>query len=314
MSVETHQPALSPAGAQRCDAPSFRLLGPTEVHGVSGSVDLGAPQQRCVLVALLLEAGRVVPVDRLIDLVWPDDPPATARKAVQVYVSHLRRALADVPGAELVTVRPGYRMDADPADVDVHRFRALVRLAGASDAGVAAEVLAEALALWRGPVVADMVTSPIRESLGASLEEERLHAVEERAAAEISLGRAQAVVAELTGYVAVYPLRERGYRLLMRALYYCGRQAEALGVYQLARVTLGERLGTEPGPELRALHEQLLRGEMEPEADKAERIVHVLPGRARELSSRVDHGLGGDPLVVGGSATMDTCFPSHCYG
>jgi DNA-binding SARP family transcriptional activator len=252
-------------GEASSPVPRFRVLGPTEAHGVRGPVDLGAPQQRCVLTFLLLEAGRVVSLERLIDAVWPTEPPATARKAIQVYVSHLRRALVAVPAVELVTVRPGYRLDTDPGNVDVHRFRALVEQAKDVSAARVVELLTEALDLWRGPAVADVSNTEMRGLLVAGLEEERRIAFEERIVAELCLGRAQHAVSELTEYVAAHPLRERGYRLLMRALYQCGRQAEALAAYQDARRVLAERLGTEPGPELRILHEQLLRGRMEPD-------------------------------------------------
>lgn len=214
----------------------------------------------------------MVPMERLIDAVWPDDPPASARKAIQVYVSHLRRALQEMPGAELVTVRPGYRLDVEPGDVDVHRFRDLVRRAEHADAASAAELLMEALALWRGPAVADLSNGTLRDLLAAGLEEERLLAFEERVVAQLRLGRAQAVVSELAEYVVTHPLRERAYRLLMHALFQCGRQAEALAVYQDARTVLIERLGTEPGPELRAVHQQILCARRDPEPVVAYRV------------------------------------------
>lgn len=238
-------------------SPRFRLLGPTELHGTRGPVELGAPQQRCVLVVLMLEAGRVVAVDRLIDAVWPGGPPASARKAIQVYVSQLRHALADVPGAELVTNRPGYRLEVDRHDVDVHWFRELVEQARSQDPERAGDSLGSALKLWRGPAVADIADEGLRELLAAGLEEERLAAVEARFRCGLRAGRAGATVPGLAEHVAAYPLRERGYRLLMCGLRDCGREAEAMAVYENARETLAAALGTEPGPELRALHAEL---------------------------------------------------------
>ncbi len=255
--------------------PRFRLLGPTELHGPRGPVELGTPQQRCVLVVLMLEAGRVVAFDRLIDAVWPGGPPASARKAIQVYVSQLRRALADLPGAELVTRRPGYRLEVARHDVDVHRFRELVEQARSQDPARAGDLLGSALALWQGPAVADIADEGLRELLAAGLEEERLAAVEARFLCDLRAGRAETVVPGLIEHVAAHPLRERGYRLLMGALRDCGRGAEALAVFQNARTTLAEALGTEPGPELRALHVALLR---------AQEGVEDVPGSASRLS------------------------------
>lgn len=253
-------------GEASASVPRFRVLGPTEAHGRHGEVDLGAPQQRCVLTLLLLEAGRIVPLERLIDAVWPCSPPVTARKAIQVYVSHLRRALSAVPDVELVTVRPGYRLDVDPAEVDVHQFRHLVDCARNAPVERAAWLLGEALELWRGPAIADISNDTVRDLLVAGLDEQRLIAVEERVVAHLCLGRAQHVVTELAEYVVVNPLRERGHWLLMRALFSCGRRAEALAAYQNARTALAERLGTEPGPELRVLHEQMLHGRLDADA------------------------------------------------
>lgn len=256
-------------------APRFRVLGVTDVVTERGPIDLGTPQQRCVLTLLLLECGRMVPMDRLVDAVWPVGPPTTARKAIQVYISHLRRALRDVHGVELHTVRPGYCLDVDAEDVDVHCFRALVGRAKTVPPQAARELLEQALALWRGPAVSDVPSDDMRDSLAAGLEEQRMIAWEERIAMDVWLGRSPRVICELTEFVAAHPLRERGHCLLMRALFSSGRQAEALAAFGNVRTILAERLGTEPGPELRSLHEQLLHGRIDVERD-------LLPGSVND--------------------------------
>jgi WD40 repeat protein/DNA-binding SARP family transcriptional activator len=237
----------------------FQVLGPLEAWEGGRRLALGGPKQRLVLAHLLLRANQVVPADRLIDQVWGEDPPDAARSALQAYVSRLRRSLG--PG-RLQGRPPGYLLGAAPDEVDVLRFEDLVgqaRRRAAAEPRAAVRLLDDALALWRGPVLADLAAEPSMGPELARLEELRLAASEERIDALLVLGRHGEVVAELERLTEEQPLRERlwGQRLL--ALYRSGRQAEALGAYQQTRQTLAEELGIDPSPALQRLHEQILR-------------------------------------------------------
>jgi predicted ATPase/DNA-binding SARP family transcriptional activator len=232
----------------------FELLGPLAVTLDGEPVALGGEKRRALLAALALEAGQVVTRDRLIDALWGEDPPDTARNTLQVYVSQVRKLL---PDGVLETTSNGYRLAVDPGAVDVFEFDRLA-LAGRSaltigDAGGAAETLGAALDLWRGPVPTDL---PQAETL--RLEELRLGAQEDRIDAELALGRHAQLVGELERLVAEQPLREGLRGQLMLALYRSGRQADALAVYQRARRTLVDELGIEPGESLRKLERAIL--------------------------------------------------------
>ncbi|MGH9246341.1 MAG: AfsR/SARP family transcriptional regulator [Acidimicrobiales bacterium] len=243
------------------------MLGPLDVVIGGAAAALGPARQRLVLAALAVSVGHLVPADRLVDLIWPDAPPAGARHTLQQYVSQLRRLLE--PGrrprtapAVLVTRPPGYVLDVARNTVDAHRFEVLVdaghRAAAAGAPDLAADRLAAALSLWRGMPLADLLPVPFVVRETARLEELRLGAVELRIDAELVLGRGAGVVAELRALVATYPLRERLWGQLMVALYRSGRQAEALRAYQQIRRTLGEELGLEPGPSLRDLERAIV--------------------------------------------------------
>jgi DNA-binding SARP family transcriptional activator len=237
----------------------FRVLGPLEVVGEEGRLPLGGPKQRAVLAHLILRAGRIVPADQLIDGLWGDEPPDTARNTLQTYVYRLRKVLGE---GKLEGSDGGYVLRAGPDEVDAARFEAMVREAkslAASDPRTAAARLTGALALWRGPALGDLADEPSLRGEIARLEELRLSATERRIAAEIATGAHSTVVSELEALTAAYPLRERMWASLMLALYRSGRQAEALSTYQRARDVLTDELGTEPSPELRGLHEQILR-------------------------------------------------------
>jgi len=241
------------------DDVELRLLGPLEVSRRGRAVALGGPKPRALLAALALDLGRVVSVDRLVENLWPGATPDTAPHAVQVYVSQLRKAL----GATIATQPPGYVLELDPERVDVHRFGRLADEARAAlqsgDAPAAEAALREALALWRGPALADFVYEPFAQADIARLEELRLDAVEERIEADLALGRHAELVSELEALVQTQPLRERPRGQLMLALYRSGRQADALAAYRAARETLVEELGIEPGPQLRELEAAILR-------------------------------------------------------
>lgn len=236
-----------------------RLLGPLDAGRDGELVALGGPKPRTLLAVLALEPGRVVSVDRLVEALWPGDPPETAAHAIQVYVSHLRKALGPV----IATRAPGYELELAPERVDVHRFMRLAqegRGALEADDVVAAEAaLREALALWRGPALADFLYEPFAQTEIARLEELRTVVLEERIDADLALGRHAELVSELEALVQAQPLRERPRAQLMLALYRSGRQADALAAYRAARETLVEELGIDPGPELRELEAAILR-------------------------------------------------------
>ena len=238
----------------------FRLLGPVEAVADGRPVSLPAEKPRALLAVLLLSRNRVVSVDRLIDELWGDEPPETATKALQVYVSQLRKAI----GADRVLTRsPGYSLRVDDGELDLDRFEQLVREGreqlGAGEPKTAARLLEEALGLWRGPALAEFRSQPFAEEAGARLEESRLAAVEERIEADLALGRHARLVSELAQLVARHPLRERLRAQLMLALYQSGRQAEALELYRHTRETLVDELGIEPSPELQELERAILR-------------------------------------------------------
>jgi YVTN family beta-propeller protein len=237
----------------------FRILGPLEVEQDGRPVRLGGPRQQALLVLLLLNANDIVPSARLIEEIWGDEPPETARTALQVHVSQLRKAL----GAEYIETRaPGYKLDVEPGRLDLSRFEQLVSegreaLAG-GDAEHASNTLREALSVWRGspfPALED-VGFARRERL--RLEELRLAALEERIEADLHLGRHTEVVPELEALLAEHPLRERLRAQRMLALYRSGRQAEALDVYRHGRA-LADELGLLPGESLRRLERAILQ-------------------------------------------------------
>jgi DNA-binding SARP family transcriptional activator len=226
----------------------FRILGPLEVLEEGRSLDLGGQQQRALLALLLLEANRVVSRDRLIHGLWEDDPPDTAHKALQVYVSNLRKRLGR---DRIVTNAPGYAVRVEPGELDFDRFERL-----AADGG--REQLVEALALWRGQPLEEFAHRRFALSEIGRIEERRLAVLEARIEADLAVGRQAELIPELESLVAEHPLRERLRALLMLALYRNGRQAEALEAYQDARRALVDELGIEPGHELRELHQTIL--------------------------------------------------------
>ncbi|MEW9533869.1 BTAD domain-containing putative transcriptional regulator [Microbispora sp. NPDC049125] len=240
----------------------FGILGPVEVWTDDGrSVPVGGPRPRALLALLLLDPGRLVTVDRLIDGQYGDDPPAGAANAIQAHVSRLRRVL---PGDLIEFHGAGYRLAVDPGDVDAYRFERLARegrrLLTEGRHERAAGTLKEALDLWRGPALADVADAPFAAAQAARLEEERLAAREDLVEAELALPEGTST-AELRRLVAAHPLRERMRGQLMRALHASGQQAAALAVFEEVRRLLADELGADPSPELAALHLAILRGE-----------------------------------------------------
>jgi len=249
-------------GARRAGNPAIelRLLGPLEVSSGGDTLALGGPKPRALLAVLALEPGHVVSVDSLVEALWPGETPDTAAHAVQVYVSQLRKTL----GADVLPRRaPGYALELEPERIDLHRFVSLAsdgrETLVAGDPASAATVLREALALWRGPALADFLYEPFAQTEIARLEELRTVVLEERIDADLALGRHAELVSELEALVQAQPLRERPRAQLMLALYRSGRQADALAAYRTARKTLVEELGIDPGPDLRELEAAILR-------------------------------------------------------
>lgn len=240
----------------------FRILGSLEVLEGERVLDVGGGKQRSVLALLLLHANEIVPSDRLIDELWPGEPPPSAAKIVQVHVSRLRKALDGTGEGILLTRGHGYELRVAASELDLERFRALLEDGrGALAAGEpdrAADTLRRALALWRGPALADFAYDSFAQEEIARLEELRLAALEERIEADLAVGRHDAVVQELEQLVARHPLRERLRGQLMLALYRSGRQAEALDVYRHARKTFADELGLEPSPTLQQLERAIL--------------------------------------------------------
>jgi DNA-binding SARP family transcriptional activator len=262
----------------------YALLGPLEVRSHGRTIAVGRGKQRALLAVLALNAGRVVPAERLIDELWGDEPPATAGTALQVYVSRLRKSLGP---AAIETREPGYLVEGD---VDVQRFDQLVSKARGSEPPQAAELLNDALGLWRGAALADCEL-PLE---AARLEEQRVAALEQRIEADLASGRSSELVAELESLVAEHPLREPFRVQLMLALYRAGRQAEALDSYRAARATLLDELGIEPSPRLQQLEQAILRHD-DSLAAAAERTLTA-------TALFLDLGIQGEVEAVAGRA------------
>ncbi len=243
----------------------FRVLGPLELVVDHQPVKLGGAKQQLVLAALLLEPNRVVSVDRLVEWVWADENPERT-STLQVYVSNLRRLLAPVVDARgralVVTQRPGYSVQVEPAELDSLRFDELRRAGEESlRSGAPAPATArfrEALSLWRGEPLAGLPLEGVAQGEVSRLRVARATTIEQLGEAELELGRHQEVVNELRGWVSEDPLNERLRGLLMLALYRCGWQAEALAAYQEGRDLLVEQLGIDPSKELRDLEGRIL--------------------------------------------------------
>ncbi|MFF0727250.1 BTAD domain-containing putative transcriptional regulator [Streptomyces sp. NPDC004134] len=241
----------------------FGVLGPLAVWTAGGqAVRVPEVKVRSLLADLLIHAGRAVPADRLVDDLWGGSPPANPAGALQTRVSQLRRALEDAePGARALVVSrpPGYLLDVGPEATDTGRFAALTAAARRAEGPRArAALLADALALWRGEVLADFADEEFARAEIARLDELRLTALEEQAEARLELGEHALLADELGDLVARHPLRERLRAAQLRALYRAGRQSEALASYGRLRAQLAEDLGLDPGPELVALHQSIL--------------------------------------------------------
>ncbi len=319
----------------------IRLLGPIEARDGDGRVlELGPRRQRAVLALLALTPGRVVGADRITFELWGDDIGTATANTLHAYVSRLRKVLGS---AAIRTRAPGYVLDARPEDVDAIRFGALVeeaRLAHeAGDPAAAARRLRDALELWAGPALADIASLPFAEREAALLEDARVRAVEDRIEADLELGRHGAVATELSGLIALHPLRERLYAQQMLALYRCNRQSDALATYEALRVLLVGELGVDPSPDVQHLRDSILRQkpelnwdapvirsrEVRPASGALQSIVIALPesgsfvGRADEVAAITDAyravaaGGGRRVVIVAGEPGVGkTTVATHC--
>jgi DNA-binding SARP family transcriptional activator len=289
----------------------YKMLGPLEVADGERPVAVGAGKRRALLALLLLHANEVVPAERLIDELWGERPPATVAKSLHVYVSQLRKELAHGNAGDgvLRTRGNGYVVEVGPDDLDTRRFERLLadgrRAAETDNPRRASDTLGQAIAMWRGPPLADFAYEPFAQREIARLEELRLVALECRLDADLALRRHGDLVGELEALVHEHPLRERLRGQLMLALYRCGRQAEALEVYREGRSRLVADLGLEPGPALRELEAKILEQspELAPPAPPAppprrERAAQPPATRGRRLPVRALVVLAAGALLL----------------
>ena len=274
----------------------IHLLGPVELSTNNGHAALGGPKPRALLAMLALDAGSTVSAERLIDGLWGDEPPATAAKMVQLYVSHLRKAMAAHGEDDAIATRGrGYQLQLGRDRVDAARFERLLAQGAAR----------EALSLWRGAALADVADEPFAAAEIRRLEELRATALEVAIDQDLDAGRHREVLPELEALLGQEPLRERLHAQRMLALYRSGRQAEALEAYREARATLVEQIGIEPGPDLRRLHEAILRQDPSLDPPGQEPAGAPLIGRDAELAHlralwrRARTGSGTSVLVTG---------------
>lgn len=239
------------------------VLGPIAVAVGGHQVSIGGQRQRALMAALVVDHGKVVPVDRLVDVLWPSDPPATAPIKVRAHVSAIRQAIGLHADATkyVITRAPGYMLTQLGVETDISRFSgmfAAARVAAeAGDRDWASDALGDALGLWRGPAFAD-VTSSVIKAAAAILEERRLLAIETKADVDLTLGKADLVASETRAALVLHPFRERLRGLVMVALYQLGCRADALALYREGYEQMRSELGIGPGPQLHNLHQRIL--------------------------------------------------------
>jgi DNA-binding SARP family transcriptional activator/Tfp pilus assembly protein PilF len=265
-----------------------RILGTLEVLAEDQWQPIGSPKWRSLLACLLLRSGQIVSTDALMYELWGDDPPGTAKNLISIYVLRLRRLLGDSDGRLLAYRSPGYVLNLGDGDLDSHRFDALVAdgrsaLEG-GDAVRAAALLSAGLGLWRGPLLADVPSSPLISAEAERALELRLSATEAWVEADLACGRPAEVIPELRRLVGEHPLREGLWLLLMRALDAAGRHAEALEAYGQAREAIAGELGVDPGAELQRLYAEILAADAATVSAPvtAERAVRPDAGRDAE--------------------------------
>src|SRR5580704_13663774 len=273
----------------------FRVLGPLEVWTGQDWSGIGAPKWRALLAVLLLSQGQAVSTDRLIAELWGDRPPDRAANLVSIYVLRLRRVLGDRDGHLLTTRAPGYQLRLQPGELDAEQFQALAgqgrKALAEGDFRRAADVLAEALALWRGRALADVPPFALVTAEAERLEESRLSTLELRIEADLGCGMHAQLVPELRRLLSDQPLREGLWGLLMQALDAAGRHAEALAAYGQAREVIAEELGVDPGPELQRLYQEMLTADVPSQRPRG-------GGPAGAAGPAPDPGNGAGPITV----------------
>ena len=279
-----------------------RLLGPVEVWEGDRRAPLGGVRPLAVLSALVVHLGEVLSAERLVDCVWDEQAPATASALVATHVSAVRRALARVTETEIVRTRPpGYVADLAPSQVDSRRFEDLLASGRASAAQgrpeEAADLLSEALGLWRGQDALEGLGQSFARIEAARLAELRLVAQEESFGLDLELGRADRAIAPLLAHVAAHPLRERPRGQLMTALFRTGRVSDALRTYREGRAILREELGIDPGPQLQALHQAVLTNDAELSGGAGSHSTAPEPARPEKPAggSRTETGVRSRP-------------------
>ncbi len=287
----------------------FRILGPLEVLSPDGWTAIGAAKWRSLLACLLLRSGQLLPTESLIYELWGDNPPGTANNLVSIYIHRLKKLIGDAEGRMLVYRAPGYMLRVAPGDLDIGHFESLAaKGAGTLAAGHserAAELLGEALALWRGRLLADVPQTSLIATHADRADELWLTTTELRVEADLACGRAVQVIPELRGLVMEHPLRERLWASLIRALEEAGRRAEALEGYAQARQVIADELGVDPGADLRRLYAELLAADVSPPsavrpASRPRRApampdtaAPLAPGGAAAAAAAVDDTAGG---------------------
>lgn len=267
---------------------SFGLLGTIEVRAGTTRLNVGPPKQRLVLAVLLLAANQLVPLERLVDLTWPDSPPPTARTAIHGRISQLRALLA-TPGldAELLSEGSGYRLRVDPDLVDSHRFTTLVGQAHAAVSDThAVELYEQALGLWRGRPLDGTASEDVRRRLCGNIEETRLRALDDLTDAQLRLGRHRELVGRLALRLSADPVRERTARQLAVALYRCDQAEQAMRVCRRTRQRMHDELGVDPSPALAALETAILR-------DDPSLAAAVRPWRAWTVPAHLPRDVAG---------------------
>ncbi len=287
----------------------LNLLGPVELSTPRGPVPITAAKPRALLAVLGLSTGVVVSSTRLIDLLWDGDPPDTAANTLQYHVSVLRRSLGD--GAALQTRPAGYQLDLP---TDLQRFDSLTgRARSAGSPAERADLAARAIALWRGPALADLGQFRSLAAIAVGLDERRLGAAELWASAQIDLDPSPALIESLVALTAEQPTRERLWELLMLAQYRAGRQGDALAAFQRARDLLADLVGVDPGSELRDLHARILA--QDPRLDAPRRPAPPRParpgGRLADPVATVASTLVRSSMVTGAARLVDMATNEH---
>jgi DNA-binding SARP family transcriptional activator len=285
-----------------------RVLGPVRLRAGESWQVPASPQLRLVLGLMALRIGQVVPVAELVDAIWEDEPPRSARASLQALMTRLRRLLKPLPGASLTRCGDGYLLEFDEDLVDAERSRSLGRAARTAEGAAAIPLFDAALALWNGPALADAPDTERVTAIRHGLAEERLSMLQDRLACMLACGREREAAAELPAALARHPLNERLAGMLMTTWYRSGQRAEALAVFRQIRGRLVAELGVEPGAELQLLHQRILAGDVG--------LAEPLPGAGQAAGQPSVPASGQQLVPVGGLvyAALDGHPPAAVVG